>query len=139
MGELFTIYYRMPLVFRVFPHGQDGFFDQLIQSPAQTVGALLDHFPGATGGKLFVLELFLGRRQLQVGNAFGGAHQRYSAMTAQAPADSAIFACSGVVTSMITPPLSICASWRFSLTCSSGVFAFAMFVLLESFDADALC
>ena len=31
-------------------------------------------------------------------------------MTAQAPASSAIFACSGVTTSMMTPPLSICAS-----------------------------
>src|SRR5262245_23244957 len=34
---------------------------------------------------------------------------RSSAMTAQAPASSAIFACSGVVTSMMTPPLSISA------------------------------
>src|SRR5215217_7724806 len=34
---------------------------------------------------------------------------RSSAMTAAAPADSAILACSGVTTSMITPPLSISA------------------------------
>ncbi len=34
---------------------------------------------------------------------------RSSAITATAPASSAIFACSGVVTSMITPPLSISA------------------------------
>src|SRR5215213_7881096 len=34
---------------------------------------------------------------------------RSSAITAQAPASSAIFACSGVTTSMITPPLSISA------------------------------
>ena len=32
-----------------------------------------------------------------------------SAITAQAPASSAILACSAVTTSMITPPLSICA------------------------------
>ena len=38
-----------------------------------------------------------------------------SAMTAQAPASSAILACSGVVTSMITPPFSIWASSLFSL------------------------
>src|SRR6266542_2544251 len=38
------------------------------------------------------------------------AGTRSSAMTATAPASSAIFACSAVVTSMITPPLSISAS-----------------------------
>jgi hypothetical protein len=37
------------------------------------------------------------------------AGTRSSAITAQAPASSAIFACSAVVTSMITPPLSISA------------------------------
>src|SRR5215217_582043 len=37
------------------------------------------------------------------------AGTRSSAMTAAAPASSAIFACSGVTTSMITPPLSISA------------------------------
>src|SRR5262249_8295410 len=37
------------------------------------------------------------------------AGTRSSAMTAQAPASSAIFACSAVTTSMITPPLSISA------------------------------
>ena len=37
------------------------------------------------------------------------AGTRSSAMTAQAPASSAILACSAVVTSMITPPLSISA------------------------------
>src|SRR5271157_2254310 len=35
---------------------------------------------------------------------------RSNAMTAQAPASSAILACSGVTTSMMTPPLSIWAS-----------------------------
>ncbi len=34
---------------------------------------------------------------------------RSSAMTAQAPASSAIFACSALVTSMMTPPLSMSA------------------------------
>ena len=38
------------------------------------------------------------------------AGTRSSAMTATAPASSAIFACSGVTTSMMTPPLSIWAS-----------------------------
>ena len=37
---------------------------------------------------------------------------RSSAMTATAPASSAILACSGSTTSMITPPLSISASPR---------------------------
>ena len=47
---------------------------------------------------------------------------RSSAMTAQAPASSAILACSGVTTSMMTPPLSICASPFFTAkvpVCSS--------------------
>src|SRR6202521_4368056 len=38
------------------------------------------------------------------------AGTRSNAITAQAPASCAIRACSGVTTSMITPPLSICAS-----------------------------
>jgi hypothetical protein len=38
------------------------------------------------------------------------AGMRSRAMTAHAPASIAIFACSGVTTSMMTPPLSICAS-----------------------------
>ena len=38
------------------------------------------------------------------------AGTRSSAMTAQAPASSAILAWSAVTTSMMTPPLSICAS-----------------------------
>src|SRR3954465_4482967 len=37
------------------------------------------------------------------------AGTRSSAMTAQAPASSAIFACSASTTSMMTPPLSISA------------------------------
>ena len=37
------------------------------------------------------------------------AGTRSSAITATAPASSAIFACSGVTTSMMTPPLSIWA------------------------------
>ena len=49
------------------------------------------------------------------------AGMRSSAITAHAPAASAIFACSGVVTSMITPPLSICARLRFS-SCLSFIF-----------------
>ena len=42
------------------------------------------------------------------------AGTRSSAITATAPASSAIFACSGVTTSMITPPLSISAIPRFT-------------------------
>ena len=42
------------------------------------------------------------------------AGTRSSAMTATAPASSAILACSAVTTSMITPPLSISAMPRFT-------------------------
>ena len=42
------------------------------------------------------------------------AGTRSSAITATAPASSAIFACSAVTTSMITPPLSISAMPRFT-------------------------
>ena len=41
---------------------------------------------------------------------------RSSAMTATAPASSAIFACSAVTTSMMTPPLSISARPRLTRT-----------------------
>ena len=44
------------------------------------------------------------------------AGMRSSAMTAQAPAASAILACSGVVTSIMTPPLSIWQNCLFSST-----------------------
>ncbi len=40
------------------------------------------------------------------------AGTRSRAITAQAPASSAIFACSGVTTSMMTPPFNISASPR---------------------------
>ena len=42
------------------------------------------------------------------------AGTRSRAMTATAPASSAILACSGVTTSMMTPPLSISAMPRFT-------------------------
>jgi hypothetical protein len=42
------------------------------------------------------------------------AGTRSSAITATAPASSAIFACSALTTSMITPPLSISAIPRFT-------------------------
>src|SRR5215470_12302851 len=45
-------------------------------------------------------------------SALMSAGTRSSAMTATAPASSAIFACSGVTTSMITPPLSMSAMPR---------------------------
>jgi hypothetical protein len=44
------------------------------------------------------------------------AGMRSSAMTATAPASCAMTACSGVTTSMMTPPLSICASPRLTVT-----------------------
>ena len=44
------------------------------------------------------------------------AGTRSSAMTAQAPASSAILACSGVTTSMMTPPLSIWARPRLTVS-----------------------
>ena len=43
------------------------------------------------------------------------AGTRSSAMTAHAPASSAILACSAVVTSMMTPPLSISARPDFTV------------------------
>ena len=49
------------------------------------------------------------------------AGTRSRAITAAAPASSAIFACSGVVTSMITPPFSISASPTFSSKASAPV------------------
>ncbi len=55
------------------------------------------------------------------------AGTRSSAMTATAPASSAIFACSAVTTSMITPPLSISAMPRLTravpCTCSCDMSA----------------
>src|SRR5437016_3141396 len=47
------------------------------------------------------------------------AGTRSSAITATAPASSAILACSAVVTSMITPPLSISARPTLSFICWS--------------------
>ena len=43
---------------------------------------------------------------------------RSSAITAAAPAFSAIMACSALVTSMMTPPFSISASPTFTRNCS---------------------
>ena len=51
---------------------------------------------------------------------------RSSAITAQAPASSAIFACSGVVTSMMTPPFSISARPTLSSKASAPVRAGAV-------------
>src|SRR4051794_6378605 len=48
------------------------------------------------------------------------AGTRSSAITADAPASSAIFACSGVTTSMITPPLSISARPALTLNVASS-------------------
>src|SRR5262249_17989497 len=50
------------------------------------------------------------------------AGTRSSAMTAEAPARSAISACSALVTSMITPPFSISASPTLSRNVSSRYF-----------------
>ena len=54
------------------------------------------------------------------------AGTRSSAMTATAPASSAIFACSAVTTSMITPPLSISARPRLTRLVPSSVDAAAL-------------
>ena len=43
---------------------------------------------------------------------------RSSAITADAPASSAILACSALVTSMMTPPFNISASPTFTRNCS---------------------
>jgi len=48
------------------------------------------------------------------------AGTRSRAMTATAPASSAMRACSGVTTSMITPPFNICASPRLTVTLPSS-------------------
>src|ERR1700752_1484481 len=55
------------------------------------------------------------------------AGTRSSAITAAAPASSAIFACSGVTTSMITPPLSISANPALTVKVASsrGVWEFS--------------
>ena len=64
------------------------------------------------------------------------AGTRSSAMTATAPASSAIFACSAVTTSMITPPLSMSAMPRLTrsvpvLVGVSLIFASVLVVLLR--------
>ena len=48
---------------------------------------------------------------------------RSRAITATAPASSAIFACSALVTSMMTPPLSIWANWMFNSYLSLSTFS----------------
>mmetsp|Transcript_79511 Transcript_79511/g.146231 ORF Transcript_79511/g.146231 Transcript_79511/m.146231 type:complete len:267 (-) Transcript_79511:51-851(-) len=57
------------------------------------------------------------------------------AMIAQAPAASAIFACSGFMTSMITPPFSICAKPFFTLSVASTTFAVAAASAIATHDA----
>src|SRR5262245_36884020 len=63
------------------------------------------------------------------------AGTRSRAMTATAPASSATFACSGVTTSMMTPPFSISAKPRFTGTvpvrAAAGVVSSAMDVILR--------
>lgn len=41
------------------PHGQDGFFHQLLQRPTQAFRPFLNHVPGAAGGEFFILKFFL--------------------------------------------------------------------------------
>ena len=55
------------------------------------------------------------------------AGTRSRAMTATAPASSAIFACSAVTTSMITPPLSIWARPDFTVQVALEVSALCPF------------
>ena len=58
---------------------------------------------------------------------------RSSAITAQAPASSAMVACSGVTTSMITPPFSICA--RPTLTAQVPVVAISILPCRSWFES----
>ena len=66
------------------------------------------------------------------------AGMRSRAMTAQAPASSAMRACSGVVTSMITPPFSIWARLRFNscLFCSMILFSFYCLIFCLGWQRD---
>src|SRR4051794_40804953 len=71
------------------------------------------------------------------------AGTRSRAMTAEAPASSAILACSGVTTSMMTPPLSISASPRLTRKVpvargAVGVGWSAMAAILLGWNAGAL-
>ena len=69
------------------------------------------------------------------------AGTRSSAMTAQAPASSAIRACSAVTTSMMTPPLSICARPALTAnvpTTGSFVFPFSCLPLTGVFVSELI-
>ena len=63
------------------------------------------------------------------------AGTRSSAITAQAPASSAIFASSGVTTSMITPPFSISARPVFRRNVARSVIA----PILRRRESDVAC
>ena len=58
---------------------------------------------------------------------------RSKAITAHAPAASAIFACSTLVTSIITPPFSICARLLFNSYFSISLLCFKILFLINQF------
>ena len=62
------------------------------------------------------------------------AGTRSSAITAQAPAFSAILACSALVTSMMTPPFSISARPTFNLNCSFKKFTAVLLGFTQIFQ-----
>ena len=70
-----TIDYRQHGGVLTAAHGQDGFLHQFLQGPAQAVGPLLDHVPGAPGGELLVLVLLFQALDLHVLAAPAGTHQ----------------------------------------------------------------
>ena len=55
-------------------HGQNGLFHQLLDGPAQALGAGVDDITGAAGGELLVLVLFLQTADLHVHDALAGTH-----------------------------------------------------------------
>ena len=75
--------------------------------PRVVIGAM-NPKAGCAGSIINLLQMQQFNHQVQTDIGICG--DECSAMTAHAPAASAILACSGVVTSMMTPPFSICAS-----------------------------
>src|SRR5947209_18861429 len=67
------------------------------------------------------------------------AGTRSSAMTAAAPASSATFACSGVTTSMITPPLSISASPALTVNVASSRGCLSLSLIGTEFSDRVAC
>ena len=58
-----------------FPHGIEGFLEDVIEGPAEHFGALFDDFAGAACGEAFGFIFFLEGFEFHVLDAFGGAHE----------------------------------------------------------------